>query len=621
MMTIKEFMNKLKFLVVVFTLTFTISCGQQKRYVSYKIKQGETMRDVANRLNIKTKDLLNLNPDVGRKPASNTVIIIPNVQQKQPNYQKETISSPESEEAIVTEEITVPVREVEQAKDTIKIERIVVEYETHTVQPKETVYSLTRKYGISKIKLLQLNPEYPDLKDNKLSIGQVLKVKATETKTYVSLEDELKNYVTHTVKSKETVYSLTRFYNISKEELVTLNTHLPNLKNNNLRIGDILKIRPISEELISDKKAAYLDNLEIGRTVKLALLLPFKAKDYDSVNATDIFKGRKGIVPNMVTDFYMGAEIAIDSLINQGIDIQVKVFDTGNKGKNIRKILTNNNLEDEDVIIGPFYSDKAKMVASSIKTPVIFPHFSNKQHTFSSSRLVKTSPDKESYINELISYLKAKYKGETIFVVGDGKPDSNSQVSTIVNGLKEHDAINEINILKPEKGYIKKGRFTDKMKPKSHCWVIMTSDDKVAVADALNSMVVLPENVTAQVFAVNKNKAYDKIDNNKLARIEFAYITNNFIDDSDELTSSFNQKYRKKNHSLPSEYATKGFDVTYDILIRLASGNSLNKTFNQGTSIRVGNKFNYDKSLFGTTSNNGLFIVKYNKDLTLERLR
>lgn len=629
MMTIKELINKVKFLVVISVLTFTFSCGQQKRYVSYKVQEGETMHDIAERLDVKTQDLLRLNPDVGRNPATNTVIIIPNPNTQQKNSTPKIVKREEldtentPQPTDIENEITEPIK-----KDSLKVGSIKTEYTTHIVQPKETVYFLTKQYNISKDELLKLNPEYPELKDNKLSIGQVLKVKAIET--YISFEEELKNYITHTVKPKETLYSLTRFYNVSKEELINLNPHLPNLKDNQLNINDILKIKPIEEKSIFDENIIYTDSIQVGNPINLTMLLPFRADEYNSIKATEIYGKNKRSnrnnaavnLANMVTDFYMGAEIAIDSIQKQGVDVNVKVFDTGNRGKNIFNILENNNLNEEDAIIGPFYSNQAKVVANRVKSPVIFPHFSSKQENFSSSKLVKTSPDTKVYVDKLTSYLKEKYNGETIFIIGDNKTSSNSQISSIVSKLNELDSISDkINILKPKKGYIEKTRFTKKMKPKTHCWVIMTSNDKVVVADALNSMIVLPEDVTVQVFAVNKNDSYDKIDNNKLARIEFAYVTNDFVDDNDELTKAFNKKYREKNHSLPSEYATKGFDITYDILMRLASGNKLNKTFKMGTSIRVANKFNYRKKLFSSTSNNGLFIVKYNNDLSLTRLR
>lgn len=616
MVKIKKYMDKFKFLVFAFLLTVAVSCGQQKRYISYKVQKGETMRDIAKRLDMKTRDLLRLNPDVGRKPKENTMIIIPNPKSKNVQIAEkiEAEKNPTEEKDVVSETVTTP------EKTDTQIEKVTTEYETHTVQAGETVWALTKKYGISKDDLVRLNPTISDLKNNKLSIGQVLNVKAIIKKTYVSLEEELKDFVTHEVQPKETMYSLTRFYNIPKEKLVALNGHLPNLKDNLLSVGDILKIRPVGERKENSAAKVYVDSINTDKKINLAILLPFKAREYDSVRAVDIFKGKKGRVANMVTDFYMGAEIAIDSIKKQGVDVNVKVFDTGNRGKNTSTIVAENNLNDEDVIIGPFYSNQVKNVTSRVKIPVVFPHFSKKQKDLSSSKLIKTAPELNEYAHTLASYLKSNYNGETIFVVGDGKSHSNSLVNILVSSLKKHDSIKDINVLKPENGYIKKSRFTSKMTPKSRSWVIMTSDNYVSVSDALNSMIVLPDGVNAKVFAVHKNNAYNKIDNNKLAKIGFTYVTHEHINDNDALTKIFNRKYEAKNHSFPSEYATKGFDVTYDILIRLASGNSLNKTFKQGTSIRVANKFKYDTKLFGSTSNKGLFIVKYNKDLSVDRV-
>ncbi|MBS9774040.1 MAG: LysM peptidoglycan-binding domain-containing protein [Tenacibaculum sp.] len=600
-------MSKIKFLIAILILTFTISCGQQKRYVSYKVKKGETMRDIAKRLNMKTRDLLRINPNVKRRPSENTVIFIPNNK----NFKTENSYKKEIEENTKNSSL-----------NTTEVTKKLYEYKTHIVQPKETVYGLTRRYNITKKELIELNPEYPELKNNKLSIGNILKVGKIKREIPISLKDDLDNYITHKVNPKETVFSLTRFYNISKDDLVSLNPHLPELIYNKLNIGDILKIRLKDEkiDLNSNNNTIYEDNIDINKTIELAIMLPFKANEYNSVNSYKIFKGKNGILPNMVTDFYMGAEIAIDSLIKQGINVKTDVFDTGNRDKNISKILSNNNLNTKDVIIGPFYSKQVEMLANNVKTPVIFPHFSNHQDKFSSSKLIKTVPDIKTKINKLIEFLKSNYERETIFIVGDGKSASNLQINKIVKELKTHDPLSNINVLKSENGYIKRENFTDRMKPESNCWIIITSDDAITVSDVLNSMIALPKGINIRVFTADKNKAYDKIDNNKLGQIQFTYVTNTFVDNSDELTKIFNKKYKKKNNSLPSEYAIKGFDITYDILMRLASGNSLYKTFKQGASLRTANKFNYEKKTFGSTNNKGVFIVKYNKDLSLTRL-
>lgn len=580
------------------------------------------MRDIANRLDMKTKDLLRLNPDVGRRPSANTVIVIPN-----PEIKNDTSSSTVIEN---TEEIVDTVADPNQDTETTNtvstdvFQYTVYDYETHTVTAGETVYRITKQYDISKDDLMKWNPEFPDIQHNILSIGQVLNIKATEKVITINREEVLKKFLTHTVKSKETVYSLTRFYNISKKELIALNPEYPNIKNNDLSIGQLLKIKPIEEVNPDENFSFYKDTIQENTNINLAVLLPFKAKEYDSVAAKNIFsksKNKSAALANMVTDFYMGLEMAIDSIKKQGIVVNLNLFDTGNRGNNIAGILAENQLDNADVVIGPFYSDKAELVAKNVDAPVIFPVYSKKQRNFSNAKLIKTSPDKNKYANYLTSYLKSEYKGEQIFVVGDGKAKSNSTVNNIVNGLRKHDSITNIHVLKPKDGYIKRELFYEKMTPNKQNWVIITSDESVAIADVLNAMTGLPDGVTVKVFAVEKNKSYNRIENNKLASMNFTYVSNTYADDSSTDVKAFNQKYFSKNNTIPSDYAIKGFDITYDILMRLASGNDLKDTFKEGVSLRLENKFDYRKKTFGNTSNHGLFIVKYNKDLSLTRLK
>lgn len=613
-------MKKLQFLVLTGILSITISCGQQKRYVSYKVQEGENMSDIAERLEMDTKDLLRLNPDVGKKPAPNTVIVIPNPEIKNRNSSN---TKEDSTYAVVDEKPKNPdnedVNETDDKETTSYQTTVVTRYETHEVKPGETVYRITKKYNISKEDLVKLNPEFPAIQSNVLSIGQLLKVKAIEETVTIDKEEVLKQYLTHTVQSKETVFSITRFYNISKEDLIRLNPEYPGIEDNNLSIGQLLKIKPIEEVEKSENLSFYRDSIQENASINLALLLPFKAKEYDTISARGIFKNNK--LANMVTDFYLGADMAIDSLKGQGIQINTSLFDTGNRGENISEIIANDELENVDVVIGPFYSEQVEKVSKNTNATVVFPHHSNNQKGLTSSKVVKASPEKAAYISYLTAYLKNTYNGEAIFIVGDGNNDSNTIINAIASSLKKHDSISEVHILKPEKGYIKKDRFTGKMKSGKHNWVIIAADDNVIIADALNSMIGLPDNLTVQVFTTEKSNTYNKIDNNKLAQIHFTYVSDTYSDEASSEVKSFYQKFKKKNNTLPSDYAIKGFDVTYDILMRYASGNELTKTFKEGVSLRVENKFDYHKKTFGAATNQGLFIVKYNDDLSLSRLK
>jgi hypothetical protein len=180
--------------------------------------------------------------------------------------------------------------------------------------------------------------------------------------------------------------------------------------------------------------------------------------------------------------------------------------------------------------------------------------------------------------------------------------------------------VKTIKILSPQEGYIEKERFLEILEPNTKNWVVIATDNTVIVSDVVNSLISLPEETSVKVFTFDKGGVYDKIDNRKLAKIGFTYVSDDFVDESSVSSRIFRNQYLQKNKALPSFYATKGFDITYDILIRLASGKDLKSTLEEGMSMRVETKFDYRNST-NISENKGLFIVQYNEDLSLTRLK
>jgi len=100
---------------------------------------------------------------------------------------------------------------------------------TYIVKKGDTLYSIARKYNISVNELKSLN----NLTSNTLSIGQVLTVPNVNT---APTPPVIAN--TYTVKSGDTLYSIARKYNISLNELKNAN----NLTSNTLSINQELVI-------------------------------------------------------------------------------------------------------------------------------------------------------------------------------------------------------------------------------------------------------------------------------------------------------------------------------------------------------------------------------------------
>lgn len=542
-------MKHLTFFVFLCILTFTVSCGQQKKYIEYKVKEGETMRVIANKLDMKTKDLLRLNPDVSRKPGTNTIIIIPN-------------------------------KEIKTAQNNTK--NIELNTKKNIKQPKDTIKNTV--------------------------------VTSKEKEKQLLIATLEKEYKIHEVKKGDTFFSLTRFYNVTQEDLLTLNPIL----SEGLKLGQIIKIMPL-EEVFDEEDLIYEDHIAKDVVIKAAILLPFRAEELDTLSAQEIFGKSK--LATIVTDLYLGAALAIDSLRKQGVQIDLKVYDTGRNSTKIKAIIATEDLNENDVLIGPLYSEEVVYIAEKVETPVVFPVYSKKQNNFNSKLIVKTAPNKRLFRKILLNYLDESVTDGNIIIVGDGKAESDFNAKQITNALSKKDSIDTIIKIIPENGYIKKEKFTEVLKPNMKNIVVLTTDDNVIVASAINSLISLPEEVTASVFTFDKISAFNKIDNTKLAQLNFTYVSNEYARDDSFRSSMFHKAYLKKNHVLPSYYATRGFDVTYDVLMRLASGNSLKSTFDEGYSYRVENKFDYTDKLFKTPENKGLYIVKYNEDLTLTRIK
>ena len=556
-----KFMRKFKILIILLFVVIASSCGQQKKYISYTVKKGETLKGIAKRLGIKTKDLLSLNPDIGRKPVPETLIIIPNNEYQQieeaPNPVENNNSIPVSDEVPVAEEL-------------------------------------------------------------------------------------MNDFVLHKVEKGDTFYNLTRAYNVSKAQLNQLN---PSIDSLGLQLDMLLKIKPVADE---DLLVLYRDTIQENTVVKLAMLLPFRAIEYDTIDAKDIFKTKKLV--NITTDIYLGASLAIDSLHSLGVDIELSVFDTGRKDTKLDSILAVTDFDNIDAIIGPLYSEEVPKVANRTGVPVVFPVYSKKQKSFSSSKIIKTSADRAIHQEALIDYVLTNYANENILIIGDSSATSIRNSDLIKSRLVQHDSINEALIIYPNEGYIKKHFVINALKPDVGNWVILATDKRDISSDAINSLIslpveepeedeseeedekseeesdepemqILPEDTVIKVFGISKSSQFDKIDNNKLAKLGFTFTSDTFIDENSPEMQLFHSQYLEKNYAYPSYYATRGFDILFDIGMRLASGKKLKETFNQGVSYRLESKFEYSKSLFNTSSNHGIYILKYTPDLTLTRIK
>ncbi len=109
----------------------------------------------------------------------------------------------------------------------------------HQVDPKETLYSISRKYRVTVAALIENNPK----SDAGLSVGQELKV------PYIPKGKTERDSDLHKVAAKETLFSIAKLYNISVDDLKNWN----NLKDNSLSVGQELTVKKkaVAKEVVA----------------------------------------------------------------------------------------------------------------------------------------------------------------------------------------------------------------------------------------------------------------------------------------------------------------------------------------------------------------------------------
>jgi len=224
--------------------------GEDHQKIIYEVKAGETLYTIAKKFGIPVSEIKELNNLVDFDIYEGQILVL-----KLPKDKIVNEEEPENtkQETTATEPQPVQIQNEENTRETDKVSnepsrREIPESPTvtnknketqkfilHTVQAKETLYSLAKKYGTTVDKIKQAN----NLVDNQLSIGQVLRIPVSEKSPAAAQDNRQTLPAYHIVQPGETLYRIHIKYGIPIEKLRELN----NLPDNTIHPGQKLRLR------------------------------------------------------------------------------------------------------------------------------------------------------------------------------------------------------------------------------------------------------------------------------------------------------------------------------------------------------------------------------------------
>lgn len=685
-------------ILVAFFVLFSLSCSlfaQDKNFTKHTVLKGETIKQIASKYKVTPFDIYKLNPDSQAGIAENDILLIPvsiqKVEEIKPAEIEKITSKPKStiastkthaakpketfysisreynvnvddlknlnqeilkEGLKVGQVVKIPanegtsVAEVKEAKATPEpVEKEVVKNAIsksdkviyHVVEPKETKFGISKKYGIT-VQELELNnpgivanlpigykliisgkgqieePSTPQVQKPKPVVKEIVQEEMVVTE--VIRKPVFNGFANYEVKPKETLYSLSQSFGISQEELISLN---PTLKEG-VKVGMILKVPGKgSIKMVSDSERKVTD---LSQTIKnkdkkqLVLLLPFNAtKIQNDTLKTIAVRLKKDAFLNMTLDFYSGALMAIDSAKTLGLNVDVKIFDSEESklSSNVVNIVKDNNLQNADAVIGPFYQQYVEKVAellSDKNVPVISPL--SKELGKPYSNLFQSMPPSDYAKATMFDFMMAK--NGNIIVVNDPKKISNKEFitkkypSAQFVPFTENGAIDIIAL----KGLLVK----DKMN-----YVVLDSEKTGMILTTTNALLNELANFQIQLVIIEPNDTLDfeEISMKRLTILKMLYPSLTRDNTSPE-ASIFENEFKAKNKIFPNQFATRGFDVTFDTLLRLSQGKSFESSAKEDKTEQVESKFEYVKKNAEGYINKGIYIMEYQEDLSVKQV-
>lgn len=439
----------------------------------------------------------------------------------------------------------------------------------HIVEKGQTIYGITKQYNITQDAFHLCNPEVA--KDG-LKTGSEVKIPAAVDESKPDDKKAEKSFKTHEVKAKETVYGISKKYDMSSEELIKLNPEIEG----GLKVGMILKIREIKnkeksdeQEIINAEKPIIksevsrdenISNSEItnckplkpsekSTVYKIGLLLPFHATSGDQFNP----KSKIGI------DFFQGVKFALDSLRKSGMFSRLYVFDTKNDTAIAHSLVRNGKLNEMDLIIGPLFSSLYAIIAKFGKEkqiPVISPFVQSESIIRNNSYAIKVSPDNEAISRTMATYIQKKFKQSKIILASSNLEKDISLTEDFKKALSDFDV--NYNYLV----YNSFAELSQKIEDQKSTLIIFNSTAQAQVYDIIAKLNGL-KNKDITLFGLAEWNNFENIEYQYLNNLNFHYATASLPDFHSKGSKDFQTNFRDEYKTEVSVFALQGFDVGY----------------------------------------------------------
>ncbi len=486
----------------------------------------------------------------------------------------------------------------------------------HTVAKGETLYKISRQYGISPDELTKYNQGLTQ----SLSVGQKIKIPKKKTN---------EAFLIHRVDERQKSKNLAKEYGISEKELNKANPSIGNevFPNQKVRIPLDRKqgTLPLQPEISKNQQEKTMQETALkpetveaaedcdpnpdGKTIHIALMLPLYLEKVEALKNNSGNNDESRLLPLRFLSFYKGFMMAADSLAKTtDIKVQIKVYDVDQSIAKAEKALQDQWLEHVDLIIGPFHSqsfDKIANFARERGIMIVNPVSPRKEILDQNSYVVKIKPDPSVQFDQLAAFIAQRYPDAKIFIYHARSNRFANEANTLKAALEKK---------LPSEVSIRNGDLARKLRRSSDLnfqtntegkWIDMSElqfnedgntrfpntisllsydrdslrffkknatiardnivialgDDRVFAMEFLNKLNQNADNLAVKFIGLPNWTEFDNLFNEILLRLDAHFMTEGNINWDFPEVKNFIMQYRQSYQTEPDHYAFEGFDI------------------------------------------------------------
>lgn len=543
------------------------------------------------------------------------------------------------------------------------------EITTYTVAKGETVYSIAAAHNTSVQQIYKLNP--------KAEQG----IKAGD-KLLLSKAKAVASYSNHLIEAKETLFSVSRLYKISVDDLKNAN---PGLTESTFSIGKTIRIpmfggnsstsnyagqaasRSNKEYKVQKKETLYsigkannvsvealldanpslrTEGLRNGMTIiipageatsKNNLSQTNNTRKSEAPRATKGETVRVGILlpftdnsgsisKDKLAEYYEGFLLAVKDLKSKGLNAEIYTFDTGSEKntKRLESLLETNEMKNMHLIIGGVSKQQIDaLVKFSKKTGIkyVIPFGSSSEITGTPLLFQMTSSHSSLYTEVTSAFVKRFRNYNIIFVSEDG---SNNDKMDFVNDLKK--SLSKAGI--QSKTITKSSNLGEDLKAAANTTnnIIVPTSSSEATLRRITAVLNLSNDTSFSLFGYPEWQVYNSQVEN-LHKYDAYIYSIFFLNEQQNAVQNFADDYKQwynKNliNSFP-KWGYLGYDTGLYFLTALKQyGSSFEDNISKINVPTLQSCIYFEKvnEKNGGYVNNGIYFIHYKDNSSLEKI-